>query len=309
MNYSRRRFIRETSLAMLGGSLCASQFAYSAKPTGGSTRALSLKVLQEKLSIAGRTGYVPDAVRNLGGITRLRGYVIDRKLNDIVLFGIADSEWPALQVDDFAVALRNAFHRYDRREGNTLYYSYPGCTIDPDPAVFAQLNGIGSRVGKLAAQGNIEEAKSIWNKVCRQAQAVGVFGVPDSRFAAVCVVADYRMKALCDGTLELGIDGFESLARRHAASALAKMRQGRTSFVNSNSIDRFWFTPGKLEFHLGQGISLIAELSVALKTEQEMLTSQGTISGTGKVNSDAAQWARDFTEQYCAIAAADSSDV
>ncbi len=309
MKISRRQLIRMASAATIAGGLLGPGCVAANRNRRVSSRALSLRVLQEKLEGGYAMAGERAAIRDLAGITRMRGFAVDHDRSDIVLFGSVDPDWPALKLEDFTVALRNAFYLYTETIGDTAFYSYPGCSIDPDAEFIARLESVNERVADLVASGREEMAKAVWLDACRSPQSVKIFGVPDSRFADICVVADYRMKALCDGSLELDVDGFESLARRRATRVYADMRHGRNSTVSGSSMNRFWFTPGAQRFKVDDGISVIDESSVALRTEREMLTAQGTIAGTGTVDADAEQWALDFTGLYGEIARAEGSGV
>lgn len=307
MAISRRQFIHETSMALLAGGLAAPGFGASAAENV--TRALSLKVLQDKLETGRFMAGERSVIRDLAGITRLKGYAIDRDNDDVVLFGSVDPAWPALSVWDLSVALRNTFQRYNETIGDTVYYNYPGCSIDPDAASITRLERLSDRIVALVADGETESAKTLWMEACRSPQAVRIFGIPDSSFAKTCITADYRMKGLCDATLELDVAGFASLAKRRADRVLADMRQGRTTTVSGSSINRFWFTPGVQEFCVDDGIAMIAAASVALKTEQEVMTAQGTMTAAGSVDPEAERWACDFTDRYRDIAEAEGSGI
>ena len=117
------------------------------------------------------------------------------------------------------------------------------------------------------------------------------------------------MKALCDGSLELDVEGFESLAKRRASRVFDEMQRGLGSKVPGSSMNRFWFTPGEQQFMVDEGISVIAGSSVALETEQQMLTAQGTMASTAGTDEEAEQWAEDFTERYRQIAETEGSGI
>ena len=308
MNYSRRSFVRNLSAALVAGGAMGAADGTPARTGAVRERALSLKVLQEKLSgrvMAGESSII----RTLAGITRLQGFVIDPEMNDLVVFGQVDPAWPALMLEDFGVALRNAFHRYNEQVGGVSYYSAPGCSIDPDSSAIERLASVSGQVANLIAQGQPETAKVRWLEACRAPQSVRLFGVPDSRFADICVVADYRMKSICDGSIDLEVDGFDSLAQRRASRVLADMRQDRRSSATGSSMNRFWFTPGEQRFKVDEGISMISESSVALATEQQLLTHRGDFADSGGFDAEATQWASDFTKHYLQIAVAEGSGI
>ena len=95
---------------------------------GAQNRAVSLKVLQKQLGHCPPRDYAcKRQLFRLAGITTVRGYVVDQKNDDIILFGEVDTCLPPLRLDDFVVALRSAWDKYERPD--------PGCTIEPAPAM------------------------------------------------------------------------------------------------------------------------------------------------------------------------------
>ncbi len=301
MSYTRRGFIRDATMAMLSGTTFLAGGSCSEPPATGARRALSLKVLQHKLANCTAMAGERSVIENLAGITRLQGYAVDTDTGDIVLFGNADPAWPALQLEDLVVALRNAFHYYAEYKENTVLYAYPGCSIDPDSAAVARLQAISGQVGGLVSSGDVAGAEELWIEACRSPQRVQIFGIPESRFANICINADYHMKALCDGEIELGLKNFDSLTRRRATRVLAELRSN-THSGEAASMNRFWFTPGRQRFQVDEGIALVVESSVALKTEQSVLMAQGNPVHK-HVDVEAETWARDFTRSFGDIAA------
>ncbi|MFZ1947484.1 MAG: hypothetical protein WAW06_08040, partial [bacterium] len=81
---------------------------------------VSLRWVQATLERLPEGSPVPELIAEVGGITRLDGYVLDRKHQDVIIFGDADPSNPTLYLEDFVVALRNAWREYADREGNTL---------------------------------------------------------------------------------------------------------------------------------------------------------------------------------------------
>ena len=59
-----------------------------------------------------------------------------------------DASLPPLYFEDLVIALRNAWLRYARLEGNTRIYEDPGCSIDPEPAVLRKLQALGGKKWK-----------------------------------------------------------------------------------------------------------------------------------------------------------------
>ena len=113
---------------------------------GVSDRAVSLRVLQQTLRQCRPRDDCSRALVGFAGLTRVTGYVVDRDNRDVIVVGEVEPGRPLLDLDDFVVALRNAWHRYVERKGHTIYYSAPSCSIDPEPAVPARTSaGVNSR--------------------------------------------------------------------------------------------------------------------------------------------------------------------
>ena len=251
-------------------------------------RALSLKVLESKL----RGGSTADA-SDLCGITWVLGYVIDRQNKDVILVGVANPNYPTLHLQDLMVAFRNAQGLYGEKKGRTLYYTAPGCSIDPMPEVLRQLQEVGR---KLSTASSVEESHQIlaeWEQVGKQPQKVRVLGIPfDTHFAQVMVDADYKMKGLVNGSLDLGIPGFRNLMEMHGDKPEEAM----------NTLDRFWFCPGDSTFSEENGLTLLSSCQVKLLTEQEMINESGSRTSSGRPNPLAQRFAEDFTTHYQDIA-------
>ena len=264
------------------------------------TRAVSLAAV----SAAMRSGRMTAAARSLCGITRVSGYVVDEKSHDVVLVGKVDPSLPGLRLDDFVVALRNAWMAYARVSGRVRYYSDPGCSIDPDPRVLGQLRDLSADSNSLSSPEELEAEADRWRAVGSQPQKVRVMGVPfDCHFAKVMVDADYYMKRLVNGSVSLGIDGFVSLSDMHLKQRRERARSGATDAAKS-SMNRFWFSPGDVTYEDQQGFVALKSCPVRLLTEEEFLNSQGSVSGMGRPDPLAAQFAKNYTRCYDQIGSA-----
>ncbi len=260
-------------------------------------RAVSMKVLEYTLKNAGSK-----QAESLCGITQLSGFIIDSSSKDIILVGKVDSSYPELLADDFIVALRAAHLIYGKRKGNTIYITPPGCSIDPDPAVLRQLDSLQRRgTSKEARQAYIEK----WETIGRQPQKVRVLGVPfDTHFAKVMVDADYYMKRLSNGSVDLGIPGFAGTMEKNIARAKKELELGLDTSEPENSLNRFWFCPGLTEYEDINGLILLRSCQVKLLTEEEFLTVSGEVKGLGRPSPIAKEFAESFTRNYRAIAEA-----
>lgn len=280
------------AILLIGATLATS--THAAIPS----RAVSLKALVAAM----RSGRMTAQASGLCGVTRITGYVVDAKSGDVVLVGKVDPALPPLHLDDFVVALRNTWLEYSRVSGRTRYYTDPGCSIDPNPRVLGQLRDLRAITVDLSNPEEVQAHSEHWQQIGSQPQKVHVMGVPfDSRFAKVMVDADYYMKRLVNGSVSLGIDGFASLTDMHVAAYRNQTRSG-TGSTPSNSMSRFWFSPGESTYEDGDGFVILRSCKVKLLTEEEFLNEQGTVSGMGRPDPLAADFARAFSTQYDHIA-------
>ena len=303
MAMTRRTLIGQAGLALLTGNMGLVATGCSRGPELGPGRAVSLNQIARQV----RDRPASSDAETLGGITRLLGFAEDTASGDLVLFGDADPAWPRLELEDLVVALRNAYHYYAARRDNTVYYEYPGCSIDPDSATLARLGALGKLLGEAQTSEIEARAKTAWMQVCRSPQRVRTFGIPASRFANICIDADYRMKALCDGTLEFDVANFESLTRHRITNARAALRDG-TLRDRTGSSNRFWFTPGRQRYAVDEGIAVVKAFTVALQTEHNIVTAQGE-RVNGSHDALAHEWATDFTRLYREIAIREGSGI
>ena len=267
--------------------------------TGAANRAVSLRVLETAV----KAGNSQQALR-LCGITRLSGFVVDGSRHDVIIFGEVDPALPRLYLDDFVVALRSVHLAYARKSGRTYYYSPPGCSIDPDPKTLRELQRVSE---KMSGTSGLEERKQYvgeWNAVGGQAQKVRVMGAPfNSRFAKVMVDADYYMKRLVNGSVDLGIDGFRSLMDMGMDASRKELQGGKPGAAEMNTLNRFWFCPGESTFTDEDGATMLESCRVKLLTENQFLTLSG-LAASGSTDALAQQFASDFTARYGAIGSA-----
>jgi hypothetical protein len=266
-------------------------------------RALSLKALQQRLGSCMPGGSCREELLKLGGLTRIRGYVLDDAGNDLVLFGEVEPESPPLYTEDLAVALRNAWLKYAELKGDVRYYSYPGCSLDPDPILLRRLEEIGDKLFSDSSSGKPESELAKWQTLCTQPQTVSVKGVPfNSHFARVMVDADYYAKRLVDGSASLLLDGFENLVDMTLDSVRQDISKNQPITVPASCLNRFEFCPGENKYKYDDGIVLIDQCPVFLLTEEQYLTTNNEISGRGRPDPLAEKFASDFTRQYPKIA-------
>jgi hypothetical protein len=239
----------------------------------------------------------------LGGLTRIDGYVIDESTNDVILFGDADTSSPRLYTEDFVVALRNVWGRYDSAAGNTICHSAPGCSIDPDPEVFRKVMEIGSNINSLSRFEDIEKEIARWNEICRRPQAVRVMGVKfDTRFGKTMVDADYLMKRLTNGSVTVDHEGFNSLIDLTLQEIKEAVTKGRQPDIPISTMNRFWFYPGKTGFRYDEGVGIIDSCPVILLTESQHIARDGGLVDSGERDPLASEYAAGFSAHYSTIA-------
>ncbi len=276
------------------------------KPDKGffaSGRAISLNELQKRAEECVMNGTYPKDIFQLCGIKKISGYIVDKENRDIILIGTVDESSPPLYLEDFVIALRNEWLKYAPLKDNTYYYSPPGCSIDPDPAVFNNLQQISNTFYSDTNAENAPKYLNQWKDVCSRPQQVRIMGVPaDTRFAKVMVEADYYAKRLVDGSVSLDIPGFTSLMDRVLNIARRDIQEGKPISVPLSFYNRFWFSPSENSFLESDGAVYIEKSDIILLTEEEYLTEKGEAVGTGRPNLLADEFAKNFSDQYAEIA-------
>lgn len=267
-------------------------------------RAVSLKVLQKMLKDCTVNSTCTNNILHLAGLTKITGYVVDDENRDLILIGNVDEKSPPLYLDDFVVALRNAWLKYAKLKGNTYYYSNPGCSIDPDPKVLSELNEVADKIFSHSRPEAVQDNLHQWNQICRQPQKVRILGIPfNTRFSKVMVEADYFMKRLVDGSVKTGVSGFKSLTDMTLDVIRDDISNNQPVSIPLSTLNRFWFYPDENSYLEDEGIVLIRKSEIKLLTEEEYQTSRGSVLGTGRPNPLAEEFARCFTAKYTDIAA------
>lgn len=264
-------------------------------------RFVSLKQLESEIASARAAGKpLPDSVRYLAGLQRVRYVLVYPDRQDIVLAGPAEG-WkidslgsvvgattgrPVLSLDDLMVALRVA------ESSNASGIS---CSIDPTPEGLQRMHQIGGRLsarnGPEAAARQMEEAVG--------PQKISVTGIPaTSHFARVIVAADFRMKRLAMNFEPAPVDGMPSF--------LTMIKRGTNA---QSMMPRWWLAP-KYDPLKRDTEGLAWQLSgqgVRCLTEQDFLNSAGQKQHSGKADPTAQKWADTFTNKFEELAREDSS--
>jgi hypothetical protein len=266
-------------------------------------RMVSLRALEAACEDALRNnlGQLPDEVRFLAGLQRIQYVFVYPEENDIVLAGPGEG-WrvddtatvvgvttgrPVLLLDDLLVAMRTVHEA--RRGGISV-------SIDPTEDGYKNLQRLfdAHRGRPLNPTPRFEAAA----KKAFGPQMVKLAGVPEtSHFARVLLAADYRMKRLAMKLDKSPVKGLPSYL---------DMIKGNRIAGNVNP--RWWmacnYSPlaaseDGLAWELrGQGVKVL--------TEDEFVSEDGKVTGTGRTSGAAKRWADLMTTKYEELSAADT---
>ncbi|MEW6665987.1 MAG: DUF1598 domain-containing protein [Thermodesulfobacteriota bacterium] len=266
-------------------------------------RAFSLRVLQDTLK-SNPGGVSMRDIQQMAGITRIRGYILDKSNRDIVIFGEVETGYPALQLDDFVVALRNTWLKYAQVKDGAYLYLAPYCSIEPDLRAVEGLKRAGQQISNASDAGRVEPVIKQWEQYCSIPQNVVIKGIPlHTHFASVLVNADYAMKKLAVGCDKVQIGDFASLPDMTLEKLKSDLAaEGRSKSASSIG-NRFWFYPGEIRFLEEEGIVTLETCQVTLLTEESYLGQSGQIRGEGKTSEVAESFSQRFTKLYLDIAA------
>ena len=234
----------------------------------------------KKLHAAGKP--IPQKMRLLDGMVKLKYVVLDAEKKDLLIAGPAEpiddnnparprgkrTGRPVLQLEDLIVALRTV--------GPGRRARAFGCTLVHDPQAVGRVAALQKSVRTIRAgsQGRLQTALK---------KAIGplnakFFGVPaDSRKAFVCVECDYRMKRISLGLDQTRVRGLRSYASLTGGGSL---------------FNRFWFTADYPPLPVSKDGTIIGIPERGLKLH----TSTST-DGVKKTNSAATKFAETFTKK------------
>lgn len=260
-------------------------------------RFVSLKQLESEVAASRAAGRaLPEAVRYMAGLQRVKYVLVYPEKQDIVLAGPAEgwkidslgcvvgatSNRPVLTVDDLMVALRVA--ESSNRSGIS-------CSIDPTAEGLQRMQQLNRKLSSnpQVASRQMEEAVGM--------QTISVTGVPaTSHFARVIVAADFRMKRLAMNMELAPVDGMPSY--------LSMIRRGGSQSL----MPRFWLAP-KYEPLRRDNDGLAWEIrgqAVRCLTEQDFMK-DGEKQHSGKADPTAQKWCDTFTAKFEDLAREDSS--
>jgi len=266
-------------------------------------RKVSLRKLEEAIRAHGarEVESLPDDVKYLAGLQRVRYVFVFPDDNDIILAGPAEG-WkvdalgnvvgqttgrPVLLLEDLLVALRTA---------RTSAQTGMSCSIDPTADGIKRLRTLTRRLQTI---GNPEETLHLIEEALGS-QVVSINGVPAStHFARVMLAADFRMKRLAMN--------FEPSPIPNLPSYLHLLK--RTRHGMQNMLPRWWLAPDYEPLRTDpEGLSWeIRGQGVKCMTEEDFVLRDGTRQPTGQAGSSATQWATSMTARFEELAGKDSA--
>ncbi len=268
-------------------------------------KAISLKALQTTLKRCHSSGKCQRGIYKMFGITKLLGFVLDPNNNDLLIYGMTESNRPWLHLDDFVVTLRNSHLKYAKRRGNTLYYSPPGVSIDPTPKVSLALNQFKRQLSS-ATMAQRNRMLTRYRKICEQPQSTRVLGIPfDTHASQLMLRADYMMKAITNGSRKLNIPGLKGIPDMRYDYIMKQVRRGvHPVSVPASSQDRYWFYPANHQYTVNKkGTNyLVSQSGIKLLTANQMMTSRGALKDSSRKSPFAEKFALCFSRRYQQIA-------
>lgn len=257
-------------------------------------RKVSLRGLAAAMAESQAKGQpLPDEVKYLAGLQRIRYVFVYPDTSDIVLAGFGEG-WkvgpegtvvgvgtgrPVLLLDDLLVAMRSAMAA---AQGGIT------CSIDPTPEGVTRLR---QAMKYQTTIGDDPEATIHGIEQQLGPQVISVTGVPvTSHFARVLVAADYRMKRIAMAFEPAPVAGLPSFLEMMKPSA-----RGMRSMMPR------WWLATNYEPLLTDADGLAWELrgpAVKAMTEDSFFAANGAREQTGKVDPTAQKWADKMTAKY-----------
>lgn len=277
-------------------------FIYNPKPIKASTekiRAISLHNLQIELKRCQSSNSYSDNILKFGYINSVLGYIIDETNKDIIIIGKVDTLLPQLYTEDFVIALRNVWLKYADLKGNTVLYSYPGCSMEPDPQMIKKFSILSQSLGSSSLK-QVEKILEEWKKFGKSPLKVNVLGIPfDTRFAKVMVSADYDMKAFVSGSDSLGFLNFKSLTEMTIDTIRNTIIQDKPITIPLSPFARFWFAAGDTNKYIeNNGMIIIEQCKLQLISEELYLSSQREFLKSSNIDILSKKFAENFTNHY-----------
>ncbi|OHB67577.1 MAG: hypothetical protein A2Y77_09995 [Planctomycetes bacterium RBG_13_62_9] len=255
---------------------------------------LSLRVLASEAQADSRLDRPLRAeVETLAGMNWVEGFVVDRDNKDVILIGRCDPDRPPLYLDDLAVNIRNVWNAG----------AYPYCSLDPRPEDVLKTHRI---LSESTDAGDAEDLRRLFSRLKENVgpQQIVVGGIPrDSRQAHVMIEADYHMKQVSQGHVE--VPGVASCLDRSLERSRQAVRHGGQLCGPQLSMSRYWFhlDEGDPTFVESHGIVYLDRCSVVVLTERQKATADGELYDEGGSDPLAFAFAQEFSRAFREAAA------
>ncbi len=195
---------------------------------------------------------IPENLKYLGGLTRIRFVYLYPEQKDIILAGPSEAidatnpltpvgkstGHPILQLEDLVVVLRAV---------SSAKSDFFGCSLDSLPNTQKTSDDVVKKFGNGPREKLIAEMKKAMGP-----QTVRIFGVPeDSRAAFVMLAADYRLKSLSMGAEPAPIDGLASAVNDAAAASRLWFETSYEPLLVSENADAFEIRGSRVRVNCG----------------------------------------------------------
>ena len=243
---------------------------------------LSLKTLTDLV----KAGHFTDEARNMGGIGKVVGYVLDKKNRDVILIGVSSNTSPSINIDDFVVDMRNVWNGLPD----------PFCSLDPQPENILMLQKFLSEQSPFASERDSGQFMDELREKCGP-QRVRIGGVPrDSRFAHVMINADYHMKKVQQGIIS--VPPVHSQLDIMLEDARDKIRKYGRLPEFKLSISRFWFhiKNGEPTFIKQDGMVMIKSCTMVVLTEKQRYDADGVLHDVAEDDDYAIAFAKEMSD-------------
>ena len=260
-------------------------------------RKVSLRRLEDAIAeCKSNNKPLPDEIKYLAGIQRIRYVFVYPEQQDIVIAGPGEG-WkigsqgevvgkttgkPVMLLDDLLVALRSA----ERARQESI-----SCSIDPTPEGLTKLQAVAKSLRQ--GPGVIEMIENTLGL-----QTISVTGIPaESHFACVIVAADYKMKRLAMNLDKAPVSGMPSYMEMIGAGPKGM----------NNMLPRWWLAPN-YDALLTDGEGTAWEFRAAgvkCVAEEDFLTASGGRERQVKVGGPIKKWADLMTAKYEELSAKD----
>ena len=248
---------------------------------------LSLRVLAERTITAIKENRsIPSECANLSGIGFLEGFVIPDEEEDIILIGQRSKTRPPLRLDDLIVNMRAISQT-----------AYPYCSLDPRNEDTKKLQALFTETRRAESPSDMQ---SFFERVQETVgpQQVVIGGVPrESRHAHVMIDADYHMKKVSQGRIQL--PNVSSYLDRSLDEAKKDIIKNRRVLGSSISMARFWFhlAADSPTFQKDEVTVLLENCDVVVLTEKQAANKSGERRDVGEDDPIAKAFAENLSQE------------